>query len=876
MSQEQAKAFEERGIAAAKAGQKDVARKLLQQSLRIDPNNDNAWLWLASVARDQRERLLCLQKVLEVNPTNEMGLKAVTALGIDPARLIQATPSQAEPETAEEMAEVFEEEPAFQHDSLFQSESLTPDIELELNEDDKPFTKGIPSEPLADPTAPRPRSAIDFTRVAPDLRSDGTGVPIATPDSLDQIQEVADRIIQAYRDDQAKPNVTWVHKTKHRAGEREILVLRTQVAIIISIVIAVVLGLGVFTVNNSPEVQLALFGASETPRPPTSTPTSTPTNTPGFTPTPSPTLDFTENPTFTPSPTVFPSITPGQIEITPIPTNPTLPVQPGQAVLISDELLQGGNAEDAVPLLATARAQAGTVFDPNPYYYEALAYIALKNYDAAANILLEAEDRLDRLDGVRGEDEPFYRTVIDLGFAQLALAQARDAAEINDQSLVNDRLEEARSRTESAVEVDNQFSTAYVTLAEIERLQGQYNDAVSLLSAAQVFPSLVTDENLVIAKGYTYLEEGFERLEAGDEEGARAAFENAAYEAFYARYINPYNPRSHELQIEAALALDDPGLAVIYSQGFLLFFPDNAVAFHRLGNARSAEGNTDLALDAYDKALERGGTDEVIADILISRAELYQQQQRYSLEQQDLARALELDESLTTRVKRMYAAYNAGDYETAEEDVDALFGTGVITDNEIDLMRSRLIADQAGPRDTDDYEAVLELLNAIGNDLPSKLIPVADEYRARAHLALGNLGDALNAIDRALATEQTGSRRFLRGQIFQAQDDRANAIAEYEWILTWDQVYGYPFADEARKNLDTILEIIARENAQVTATRSAEFTATAHTIATVTATVGVPRTQTAEAQTAAVQIQHATGTTGALTPVPTQGPTTGS
>ncbi|RMG77384.1 MAG: hypothetical protein D6711_01705, partial [Chloroflexi bacterium] len=88
MSDERARELEERGIAAAKAGRKDEARALLQHSLRINSNNDNAWLWLASVARDKRERLLCLQKVLELNPQNEMGLRAVRAMGIDPQKLV--------------------------------------------------------------------------------------------------------------------------------------------------------------------------------------------------------------------------------------------------------------------------------------------------------------------------------------------------------------------------------------------------------------------------------------------------------------------------------------------------------------------------------------------------------------------------------------------------------------------------------------------------------------------------------------------------------------------------------------------------------------------------------------------------------------------
>src|SRR5215813_6161482 len=72
VASEQAKELRRQGIAAAKAGQKDQARQLLQQSLRLDPKSEVGWLWLASVANDERERLFYLHKLLEINPNNEM------------------------------------------------------------------------------------------------------------------------------------------------------------------------------------------------------------------------------------------------------------------------------------------------------------------------------------------------------------------------------------------------------------------------------------------------------------------------------------------------------------------------------------------------------------------------------------------------------------------------------------------------------------------------------------------------------------------------------------------------------------------------------------------------------------------------------------
>lgn len=77
-----------KGIAAAQAGQKDQARTLLQQAVRLDPQNELIWLWLSSVAKNNQERIFCLRQLLQINPQNEMALKGLRALGV------AAAPSQ--------------------------------------------------------------------------------------------------------------------------------------------------------------------------------------------------------------------------------------------------------------------------------------------------------------------------------------------------------------------------------------------------------------------------------------------------------------------------------------------------------------------------------------------------------------------------------------------------------------------------------------------------------------------------------------------------------------------------------------------------------------------------------------------------------------
>ena len=63
------------GIEAAKNGNRDEAKALLFRVTDIDPDNEMAWLWLASVSEYPEELLTFLQKVLTINPENEQALE---------------------------------------------------------------------------------------------------------------------------------------------------------------------------------------------------------------------------------------------------------------------------------------------------------------------------------------------------------------------------------------------------------------------------------------------------------------------------------------------------------------------------------------------------------------------------------------------------------------------------------------------------------------------------------------------------------------------------------------------------------------------------------------------------------------------------------
>jgi twitching motility two-component system response regulator PilG len=62
------------GVAAAKSGDKELARTLFVKVTKLEANNEAAWLWLASMSEQVNERFDYLQKVLAINPSNERAL----------------------------------------------------------------------------------------------------------------------------------------------------------------------------------------------------------------------------------------------------------------------------------------------------------------------------------------------------------------------------------------------------------------------------------------------------------------------------------------------------------------------------------------------------------------------------------------------------------------------------------------------------------------------------------------------------------------------------------------------------------------------------------------------------------------------------------
>lgn len=67
----QAARLYQRGVAAARGGQRRVAAGFLTRSVKLDPQNESAWLWLSGVLDDPHQVAFCLNSVLKINPANE-------------------------------------------------------------------------------------------------------------------------------------------------------------------------------------------------------------------------------------------------------------------------------------------------------------------------------------------------------------------------------------------------------------------------------------------------------------------------------------------------------------------------------------------------------------------------------------------------------------------------------------------------------------------------------------------------------------------------------------------------------------------------------------------------------------------------------------
>ncbi len=669
------------GIAAAKAGDKEQARRLLQQAIRLDPQSEAAWLWMASVAKDNRERIFCLRKILAINPNNEMAIKGLRALGASP-----------EPETEQTVT-----------------------------------------------------------------------VPLPDEKKLARAQNALDAIVAEYRALKSSgPQIEWVRKKGGRIGERSIawasIGLITLGALIVLGIVGGCLALIIPRVSE--------MAARPTPTPyPTSTPTATPT--PGLTPTPSPTLEHT----YTPSPTYPPEVPAGTeafgfagaLTRTPIPFRTPRADYPDMEDAI--QYWSVGECEAALESIERARQVAREEL-PESYFYEGLCRAELGDLSRGEDALRE---------GLAKADLPLLHA----GLAYLALMQGE--------------FDEAIEEAQTALSGDPMLVFASTTLARAYMAIEQYDEA--LREIERLIERRPYDVNLIVTRGEINL--------------ARGDPEAAARDAHLALYIDPISEPAHLLLARADLALGRYGAAVLDLQTYLHLFPGSIQGYALLGRARYMEGNLDMALEAYDRALSVRSSSPDVAVALIERGGMYMDRGRYEQAFEDFDRALRIMESPEAREGRALAAFHTGRYRIALSDVETLLE--LFPDRaDLELMRGQLLVL------TREYDEGIETLIAVANsgELSGSQLADAYEYQARAHYELGTAPDAapdnphlsaaLTAIESALALEETATRHYYHGLILEAVERLRGATFEYEWLQFWSRFYEYPFADDVEARLEAL------------------------------------------------------------------------
>lgn len=77
---DESKIILKKAVGAIRAGDKASGRRLLAQVLRLDPENELAWLWLAHAVDERSRRRQCLEKVLALNPGNATARRELQSL----------------------------------------------------------------------------------------------------------------------------------------------------------------------------------------------------------------------------------------------------------------------------------------------------------------------------------------------------------------------------------------------------------------------------------------------------------------------------------------------------------------------------------------------------------------------------------------------------------------------------------------------------------------------------------------------------------------------------------------------------------------------------------------------------------------------------
>jgi CheY-like chemotaxis protein len=117
MSQVSAVDLFRQAMAASKAGNKGKTRECLQDAVRLDPNSETSWQWLATVLDDPADATLAWERVLALNPNNDKAKASIRPMRL--AAGISAAKAKDVPTARRLLRAVVADEPKNEHGWLW-------------------------------------------------------------------------------------------------------------------------------------------------------------------------------------------------------------------------------------------------------------------------------------------------------------------------------------------------------------------------------------------------------------------------------------------------------------------------------------------------------------------------------------------------------------------------------------------------------------------------------------------------------------------------------------------------------------------------------------------------------------------------------------
>ena len=188
--------------AMLREGKRIEARTFLTQTLKADPRNVSAWLWLAETLDSDQQRIQALEQCLRINPNNPMAMKA---LSFFKSRQTPEAPAQAEqpttdqPHPHEESIKSPEDDIPTALQTPVEPPTFEDETAVEQPESSTPFTQGedqdlgewrvLPTPDLQGPAEPLgdDEEAAFLHRLGGEPTEDESAAPVFS----DQIQERA-------------------------------------------------------------------------------------------------------------------------------------------------------------------------------------------------------------------------------------------------------------------------------------------------------------------------------------------------------------------------------------------------------------------------------------------------------------------------------------------------------------------------------------------------------------------------------------------------------------------------------------------------------------------------------------------------------------